>query len=54
MSSNDLKLVKITELKAQIELLEKQLCEEYTFSVKNASLFPVNFNGKLVGISSEI
>ena len=28
MSSNDLKLAKINELKTQIELLEKQLCKK--------------------------
>ena len=48
MSSNDLKLVKINELKTQIELLEKQLNREYTFSVKNTTLNPINFNGKLI------
>jgi hypothetical protein len=48
MSSNDLKLAKIAELQTQIELLEKQLNREYIFSVKNTTLNPINFNGKLI------
>ncbi|NCA21845.1 MAG: hypothetical protein EBS86_12005, partial [Crocinitomicaceae bacterium] len=48
MSSNDLKLAKINELKTQIELLEKQLCKKLTFTVRNRCNCDINFNGQLV------